>query len=206
MSIRLQMSRGGLPAQNYIRERGGPVLLRHYKKIYADVFDSLVYRSKEARTGRSRFMEEQLSYLERNAANRIADISQATSDHIQTIVLNGVRQGLSNDAIALRLADAIPEISRQRAAVIARTETHNAASAAMFEAVQHQRIEVQTKTWITVGDHRVRSSHRSLNGVTIPFRELFEADSGPMMFPGDNSHGAGAEDIVNCRCSVLYNT
>jgi hypothetical protein len=206
-AIRLQMSRGSIPAQAYIRERGEPVLLRHYQRIYHDVYDSIVYRDqKAARTGRTGFMQAQLSYLERRAATRLADVSQRVTEEVRQIVLRGVREGKSNDRIADELYEDLPDLSRGRAARIARTETHSAAMAAMHETIQHQGLVIKSKTWVTAHDNRVRSSHVPLNGVTIPFDQPFEAEGGLMMFPGDDSLGAGAEERVNCRCAVLYNT
>jgi len=206
--IRLQMSRGGIPAQHYMLKRGEPALLRHFKRIYHDVYTATYHQSedKAARTGVSQFMQEQMAYLVRHAATRIADISQAQVDQIRDIVIRGVRDGLSNQTIASRLYRDIPDIARGRAARIARTETHNAAMAAQWASLQYRRIPVRTKTWYTAQDERVRASHAHLHGVTIPVDQPFEAMSGPMMYPGDSSLGAGAADIVNCRCTPLFHT
>lgn len=38
----------------------------------------------------------------------------------------------------------------------------------------------------------------------MPFWLRVVGDS-RMMRPGDSSLGAGPEEIINCRCSVLYN-
>jgi len=206
--IRLQMSRGGVPAAHYVNKRGEPALRRHYARIYYDVYTSIHHQleTKAARTGVSRFMQEQLSYLERHAANRVADISQSLADDVRDIVMRGVRAGLSNDQIARAMYRDIPEFSRGRSARIARTETHNAAMAAAWESLKYRNVPVRTKTWVTAHDERVRQSHADLDGVTIPVDEPFQAASGPMMYPGDSSMGAGAEDIVNCRCSPIYRT
>ena len=55
----------------------------------------------------------------------------------------------------------------------------------------------------------VRDSHRGMQGVTIPMDEPFKVprrDGGYdyMMFPGDYSMGASAENTVNCRCWCTY--
>jgi len=206
--IRLQMSRGGVAAQHYVHQRGEPALLRHYQRIYKDVYTSVFHQleGKAANTGLSRFMQEQLTYLQARAARRISDISQSLADQIRDIVMTGVRQGLSNQTIASRLYREIPEIARARAASIARTETHNAAMAAMYESVRYRQVPVRTKEWLTANDERVRPIHVDLHGTSIPFNETFAAATGPMRFPGDDSLGAGAEDVVNCRCTLLFHT
>jgi len=206
--IRLQMSRGGVAAQSYMHQRGEPALLRHYKQIFKDVYTAAYHQAedKAARTGLSNFMRAQLTFLQARAAIHVSGISQSVADDIRDIVMQGVRQGLSNQTIASRLYKQIPEFSRGRAARIARTETHTAAMTAMYESVKFRAVPVKTKTWWTANDERVRESHADLHGVTIPFADAFDAATGSMLFPGDDSLGAGAADIVNCRCTLLYHT
>jgi uncharacterized protein with gpF-like domain len=206
--IRLQMSRGGVPAANYINMRGEPILFRHYRQIYRDSYSSVTdqLESKAARQSQSQFMQEQLSWLEREAAKKIANISQSQVDFIRDRVMAGVRDGHSAEKIARNLAESIPEISRNRAATIARTETHNAAMAAIDESLKYKRIVVKTKTWWSVRDKKVRASHQAVHGTTVPYAEPFNVGGSPMMRPGDDSLGAGADEIINCRCTVLFNT
>jgi len=205
--IRLQMSRGGIPAMHYVTTVGEPILVRHYRRVYEDAFDASVDQiEKAATTGRSAFIREQLAYLERDGATRIHDIAQSTADEIRDIVMAGVRDGKSHDRIAAELYRAIPDLSRKRSARIARTETHSAATSAIYETMKFKRVPVRTKTWWTANDNVVRPSHRDVHGVTIPFDQAFTVGGSLMMFPGDPSMGAGAEEIVNCRCSPLFKT
>ena len=60
------------------------------------------------------------------------------------------------------------------------------------------------KTWHAIVDKRTRDDHRFINGKTIPITEPFEVGDSLMYFPRDESLGASAEQIVNCRCSVSY--
>ena len=205
--IRLQMSRGGSPSAHYIMTQGEPILLRHYRRVYEDAFTAAVDQiEKAATTGRAAFMREQLSYLEREAATRIQNIAQTTADEIRDIVVAGVRDGKSNDWIGRELYNAIPELTRKRSATIARTETHSAATSAIYETMKFKRVPVKTKTWWTARDKDVRASHREVHGMTVAFNDPFPVGGSLMMFPGDTSMGAGAEEIVNCRCSPLFNT
>lgn len=61
-----------------------------------------------------------------------------------------------------------------------------------------------TKTWITVGDRRVRKSHQLANGQTVPVNQPFILPGGLLMFPADSSLGVDFSEIVNCRCTALY--
>jgi hypothetical protein len=59
------------------------------------------------------------------------------------------------------------------------------------------------RTWNAVGDARTRDSHFSLDGEEVQgFDEPFDADSGPILYPGDPS--APPEEIMNCRCWITF--
>lgn len=60
------------------------------------------------------------------------------------------------------------------------------------------------KTWHTVGDNHVRESHAEVNGQTLPIAEPFMVGGSLMMHAHDDSMGAGAEELVRCRCSTEY--
>jgi len=61
------------------------------------------------------------------------------------------------------------------------------------------------KQWVTMGDGKVRTSHKFTNGQTVPINQVFIVGSGAtLMFPGDGSFGAPIKDLANCRCYCAY--
>lgn len=60
------------------------------------------------------------------------------------------------------------------------------------------------KTWKTILDGREREWHHEENGVTIPITEPFEVGGELLMYPLDDSLGASADNIANCRCCAIY--
>jgi hypothetical protein len=60
------------------------------------------------------------------------------------------------------------------------------------------------KSWMTLRDKRVRTTHREAEGQTKPLNEAFIVGGARMMFPGDRSLGAPIREIANCRCSAQY--
>lgn len=102
---------------------------------------------------------------------------------------------------------------RYRGEAIARTEAIQSLNRSEWEAHMQavdmgalKRSEVR-RHWDSTGDNRVRWSHRTMDkkyhdeGVGID--EPFISPSGAMMmFPGDTSLGAGANEVVMCRCRV----
>lgn len=105
---------------------------------------------------------------------------------------------------------------KYRADMIARTETIH--SIARSEYMAHlQGIEegilkrsAITKEWDDVGDSRERTTHRVLGfkygkGKGVGFDEPFLSPSGArLLYPGDRSLNAPAEETVHCRCRAKY--
>jgi hypothetical protein len=103
---------------------------------------------------------------------------------------------------------------KHRGDAIARTETVQTMNRGEFmantQAVEQGLIarDAVTKEWDDTGDKKVRGTHRFLaakygKGKGIGLDEPFVSSSGArMMYPGDSSLNAGAEEIVNCRCRL----
>lgn len=107
------------------------------------------------------------------------------------------------DRITARYADRLLKLRGEN---IARTEALTAFSAGREEAFA-QAIDMGVKpenvtgTWRDAGDGRVRHTHHAMNGQKRPWGQPFVSPSGArLMYPGDTSLGAGAEEIVGCRC------
>lgn len=144
---------------------------------------------------------------------RIQSVSETTRAQIVAIVARGQDQGLGVEAIAREVADRLPEISRWRGALIARTETHGAANFAMHETAKTTGINLE-KEWVSVEDMRTRSimrddefDHVSMNGQKVGMDEPFLmpwAIGIPLqiMYPGQAGLPGGA--VINCRCAVVH--
>ena len=98
------------------------------------------------------------------------------------------------------LLDRVPSYRSQ---IIARTELNRAMNAANYQ--QMTQWGARYKTWFTALDERVRDSHIQAHGQIRSMQELFVTGMGSKMtFPMDQSHGAPAEDIIQCRCVAIY--
>lgn len=60
------------------------------------------------------------------------------------------------------------------------------------------------KTWVSQGDSRTRAAHLAADGQSVPVNEPFIVSSDRLMHPGDGSLGASRQNIINCRCSAIY--
>lgn len=83
---------------------------------------------------------------------------------------------------------------------IADTETHRIANTAALDTAKYAG--AKSKTWATMLDERVRSTHDYLEGMTVDIDDDFYT------YDGDHASAPGlfelAENNVNCRCELLF--
>ena len=60
------------------------------------------------------------------------------------------------------------------------------------------------KRWLTMGDKRVRTTHKEVGGTSKPINETFYVGGSLMQYPRDFSLGASTSETVGCRCSIEY--
>ena len=60
------------------------------------------------------------------------------------------------------------------------------------------------KTWVTVGDSRVRETHLEADGQEVVSNKAFIVGGSRLMVPGDSSLGAPIRETVNCRCAAVF--
>ena len=112
------------------------------------------------------------------------------------------------DRITGRYAD---RLLNYRGEVIARTEMIAALHAGQYEGMRQLidtgkvRADQVTKVWSATGDGRTRDTHLAMNGQTVRFDRPFVSPSGAQMrYPHDESLGAPADEIIQCRCTATY--
>lgn len=146
---------------------------------------------------------------------RITSVTETTRERIVRQVAAGQDEGLGVEAIAKRINQAVPKISRTRGALIARTETHGAANYAMHETAKTTGLDL-VKEWVSVEDVRTRRfakkypaeyDHVSMNGQRREMDEPFAmpwdgGDDLAIMYPGEAGKPGAA--TINCRCAVVH--
>lgn len=140
---------------------------------------------------------------------RITSVTETTREQIVRQVARGQADGLGVAEIAKNITNKLPEISRQRGALISRTESHGAANYAMHETAKSTDLET-TKEWVSVEDGRTRAisrddkfDHLAMDGqirdMDDPFDMPWIGGGGQplkIMFPGEAGKPAGA--VINC--------
>lgn len=130
--------------------------------------------------------------LEKNRVNIIYTIQQT--------VEQGLKNGETYGQMAGRLKDSL-ENDVPKALRIVRTETHRVMEQAKLDYLgqgQAAGLEI-VKVWVSSRDERVRSSHTSMDGITVDYDKDFDNPLTGGKGPGPGMMGT-AEDDINCRC------
>lgn len=142
-------------------------------------------------------------WLRVNGVRESRKISNASRKNIAEQIRIGMSKGETDEQIAARLTKRYKSLSPARAQTIAWTETHAATNYGSFAAAQASD-EPLAKIWQDTPDDRTRDAHVSAGGQKKPLSSPFLVDGEQLMFPGDTSMGASAENVVNCRCFLSY--
>lgn len=138
--------------------------------------------------------------VERRAEHLADHVGEASAARVTDAVRTSVEEGTSVNLLTKRIRDDAfdGEITTARARRIARTETVGARNTGEFESARESGA-LSMKTWLTSGDERVRDSHAAQHDMTIPIDERFPNG---LMYPGED--GAPPEEVIQCRCLLLY--
>jgi uncharacterized protein with gpF-like domain len=140
-----------------------------------------------------------LQYISGEAIRRhITSIVETTRNQIINAVTRGYADGLGQEGVAKYIRGLVPEFSRDRSALIARTETHGAANFGATSAAKETGLPLR-KEWIAAEDARTREDHALADGQIVGMDDAFDVGGASLMYPGDPS--APVEQIANCRCA-----
>jgi hypothetical protein len=122
---------------------------------------------------------------------------------VRKVLASGVRDGWAIPKIARALADQSAEISRRRGVVIARTEVIAASNLGARAGAIDTGLSLD-HAWLATPGLRTRPWHAAANGQSKDMDVPFNVGGEELMFPGDGSRGASAKNLVNCRCTVIF--
>lgn len=118
---------------------------------------------------------------------------------------DGKKQGEAlTDSDAIKVSQDSYAVSIERATSVAENEANAILNGEEYSnAVKNGCTK---KRWKSYRDERVRADHADVDGQVVDISRPFRVGKYMMMYPKDDSLGAGLEEIVNCRCSVEYLT
>jgi SPP1 gp7 family putative phage head morphogenesis protein len=134
------------------------------------------------------------------ATNRMVRFGDEAWGAVRGELLNGFTQGESIEKLTSRVRR-LGRTTELRARTVARTEIVSASNAGAFSGAQTLPGEAK-KEWLATSDDRTRPSHEAANGQQVTLHAMFNVGDDRMRYPGDPN--ASADEIVNCRCTVLF--
>lgn len=139
----------------------------------------------------------------------VTDTKQPLADSLENEATAIEAQNVEQAKLYEKQARELSEITESETAQEADDQATSALVAFSFTAASRlrnyaEKVLQQKKMWITMGDNRVRASHRAANGQRQSDTEPFQVGSSELMYPADGSLGADVGELVNCRCYVYY--
>lgn len=182
-----------------------------YKDVYVKIGVRHAHNTRNAinRMGRkgllSFFSEKWRQLMESfyldESASRISDVTDTTRERVRKVLADSEDLPISQRATYIEETLNNPDFNRNRALVIARTESTTAANKGA-ELGNEDADYVTVKQWLSVEDSRTRTSHIDADGQQATADGYFIVGGYTCRYPGDMS--LPVQEVANCRCSVLY--
>lgn len=143
-----------------------------------------------------------ITYM-KSRVNTLYGVSAEMWEDIRNELVDGLQNGSSTQQVADKIKN-ISQLKQQEAAKIARTEMHSAVESGnhaqmLFMGFTDDEVE---KIWEYTHDNRTRPTHVAAGGQRRPLNVAFNVGGSHLLFPGDP--GGAADEIIHCRCTVLY--
>jgi SPP1 gp7 family putative phage head morphogenesis protein len=145
-------------------------------------------------------------WIKTNGLLRAEGINDTTQDALRNKISSSLAEGISAGEgrwqLSSRILDATDDVyddmDRNRANMIARTET--CASVNYGQVETYRADGVEKKEWLATQDDRTREDHIDADGQVVPIDEDFDIGGDKMSAPGlGNEPG----ENINCRCTIL---
>lgn len=135
----------------------------------------------------------------------ILGVGGTVRDQLNTSLQEGLDAGETHAQLSDRVKGVYNNLTNYEAKRVALTETNMAYNNARHLAMTDAGIEY--KAWLSSHGPNVRPAHAEAEenyiDDPIPLDEPFEVDGDQLLFPGDDSLGAGLDNIINCQCIQL---
>lgn len=160
------------------------------------------------------YTEFMRAYVYEIVGERITLISNTTRQRfirqVKAAVDEALKEGLSIEQTAERIAKATQSDVNYRAIRIARTEIVSASNAGSLQGAKSTGLALK-KVWLASKRGHTRRSHKEMDGKEAELSGAFEvpmykgnsyAGMERLKYPGDPDGSPG--NTVNCRCTIVY--
>lgn len=144
-------------------------------------------------------------WISSQAATKVTQITNTTLKQLRDELAQGVQIGESIPQLMARIDKLyLKDIIPNRSETIARTEVIAASNLGSVTAAKATGLTGLKKIWLATMDNRTRETHALADGQEVAMKDSFTVGGEKLEFPGDISEGATADEVINCRCTVIY--
>jgi HK97 family phage portal protein len=151
--------------------------------------------------------ETSATFLRVHGAELVTSINETTRDQLRKVLAEGFTAGESIPKLRVRVENVFNEATRNRATMIARTESLRASNFATVEAYRQSEV-VEAKEWLAERDNRTCPYCLEMDGKVIGLSESYFKEGDTFTVNGD-SLSIGLLDVdepplhVQCRCTTI---
>lgn len=176
-----------------------------YNRIYVMVGVPFAQISNEDLMGKMKQDEDWtrrvMQYLGIAINDRLDAVTLTTKNKIAKVLSDGIRLGTSIQDMSSKISQDVGGVVR--ATRIARTEVISASNLGSIEGARATELPLN-KVWLATRDTRTRETHDIADGQRVEMNELFDVNGSLLDFPGDWSNNADVAEIIQCRCTLIY--
>ena len=169
-----------------------PYLEKHIDQVIEEVVDVTEKRKKEEQEQE----QEQEQSDEDDDVDKVLEDEDEDKEKSDNLERSRTEFGLSEDSKGDNWT------SQERAMLISENEAN-----AFNNYIEYRKAKAEgktLKTWITELDDKVRLTHTIAEGQTVDIDGLFLIGDSLMRFPKDVEYDPEPSEVINCRCSCIY--
>ena len=141
-------------------------------------------------------------FMEAISQRAQTNFEQEIMRQLRTVVSQSFDAGLSAEATAAAIREKVLQVIPSSAQMLAETMLTTLVNERSIAAAQKAFPDGVNKTWLTVGDNRVRAAHSAAEGQTVPVDQPFSVGGASLMYPGDPT--GPLRLVARCRCRLSY--
>lgn len=137
------------------------------------------------------------SWLDKKTSVFAEQITDTTFKKLTDEFQASLNMGESRIELINRIENVYGDITKARAATIARTEVHGVTQYGTFQGYKQAGLPIKIWVWSPGTKGGARDNHVGMDGEEKPINDAF---SNGLLYPG--AYGGPAEEVINCECFV----
>ena len=143
-----------------------------------------------------------IDFMESISLRAQVNFEQELLRNLRKIVSDSFAAGKTAEETAVAIRETFTNVTRVSSEMLSQTELTALVNERSVVAAQKAFPDGVSKTWLSVGDNRVRAAHAAAVGQTVPIDQPFSVGGASLMYPGDPT--GPLRLVARCRCRLSY--